>query len=44
MAEVRNESHIIWELIQTLFFPLDKALHGTFSKHTEIPWGKPKIH
>ena len=26
------------------FFPLYKALHGTFSKHTEIPREKPEIH
>ena len=44
MAELWNESHIIWEPFQTLFFPLHKALHGTFSKHKEIPWEKPKIH
>ena len=35
MAEVWNESHIIWELFQTPFFPLFKALHGIFSKHTK---------
>ena len=27
-----------------LFFPLYKALHGTFSKHTKISGEKPKIH
>ena len=27
-----------------IFFPLYKALHGTFSKHTEIPREKYKIH
>ena len=44
MAEVWNESHIIWEPFQTLFFPLHKGLHGTFSKHIEIPQEKYKIH
>ena len=44
MAEIWNESHIIWELLQTLFFPLYKALHGNFSKHTEISREKPNIH
>ena len=44
MAEVWNESHIVRELFQTLFFPLYKALHYTFSKHTEIPREKYKIH
>jgi len=39
-----NESNIIWEPFQTSIFQLYKALHGTFSKHTEIPWEKPKIH
>ena len=37
MAEVWNESLIIWEPLQTPFFPLYKALHSTFSKHTKIP-------
>ena len=46
MAEVWNESHIIWEPFQTsfFFFPLHKALHGIFSKHIEISREKPKIH
>ena len=44
MPEFWNEFHIVWELFQTLFFPLYKALHGTFSKYREIPWKKPKIH
>ena len=44
MAEVWNESHIIWESFQTPFCPLYKALHGTFSKHTKNPKGKPMIH
>ena len=44
MAEVWNEFHIVWELFQTPFFPLYKALHGTFSKYTEISWEKPKIY
>ena len=44
MAKVWNESHIVWEPLQILFFPLYKALHGTFSKHTEILQEKPKIH
>ena len=44
MAKVWNESHIVWEQFQTPFFPLYKALHGTFSNHTEIPQEKPKIH
>ena len=44
MAKVWNESHIVWELFQTPFFPLYKALHGIFSKHTEIPLEKHKIH
>ena len=44
MAEVWNESHIVWELLQTLSFQLQKVLHGTFSKHTKILQEKPKIH
>ena len=44
MAEVWNESHIVWEPFQTAFFPLYKALQDTFLKHTENPKGKPKIH
>ena len=44
MAKIWNESHIIWEPFQTPFFPLYKALHGTFSRHTEIPREKYKIH
>ena len=43
MAKVWNESHIVQELFQTPFFPLYKALHGTFSKETKIPWEKYKI-
>ena len=43
-AKVWNESHIVWEPFQTSFFPLYKALHGTFSKHTKNPKEKPKIH
>ena len=35
MADVWNESHIIWKPFQTPFIPLYKALHGTFSKDTE---------
>jgi len=37
VAEVWNESHIVWGPFQTPFFPLYKALHGTFSKQIEIP-------
>ena len=44
MAEIWNESHIIWEPFQTPFFPLYKSLHGIFSKDREIPWEKYKIH
>ena len=44
MAKVWNESHIAREPFQTPFFPLYKALYGTFLKHTENPKGKPKIH
>jgi len=33
MAEIWNESHFVWELFQTPFFPLYKALHSTFSRH-----------
>ena len=44
MAEVWNEFHIIWEPFQTSFFPLYKALHDTFSKHTEYLRDKLKIH
>ena len=46
MTEVWNESHIVWEPFQTPFFPLYKALHGTFSKYTEIlqEKKKSKIH
>ena len=40
MAEVWNESYIAWESFQTPFFPLHKALHGIFSKHTENPMEK----
>ena len=43
-VEVWNESHIVWESFRTPFFPLYKTLHGTFSKHTEIPRKNPKIH
>ena len=43
MAEVWNESHIIWEPFQTPFFPLYKALHGTFSTDRKIPQEKSKI-
>jgi len=43
MTDVCNESHI-WKPFQTPFFPLYKALHGTFSKHTEISQEKYKIH
>ena len=32
-TRVWNESHIVLEPFQTPFFPLYKALHGTFSKH-----------
>ena len=39
MAEIWNESHIVWEPFQTPFFHLQKALHGTFSKHKN-PMGK----
>ena len=44
MAKVWNESHIIWEPFQIPFFPLYKALHGTFLKHTKISQEKYKIH
>ena len=44
MAEVWNESHIIWQRFQTPFLPLFKALHGIFSKCIEIPGEKYKIH
>ena len=44
MTEVWNEYHIVWEPFQTSFFPLYKALHGTFSKHIKNPKEKPKIH
>ena len=44
MVEIWNESHIVWESFQTPFFPLYKVLHGTFSRHIEIPQEKPKIH
>ena len=40
MVKVWNESHIVWELFP--LFLLCKALHGIFSKHTEIP--QAKIH
>ena len=43
-ADVWNESHIVWEPLQTLIFLLYKAIHDTFSKHIENPKGKPKIH
>ena len=43
MAKVWNESHIVWESFLTPFFPLYKAVHGTFSKYTEMPLEKPKI-
>ena len=29
---------------KTLIFQLYKALHGTFTKHTENPKESPKIH
>jgi len=44
MAEIWNESHIIWEPFQTPFFPLYKSLHSIFSKDKEIPREKYKIH
>ena len=44
MAEVWNESHIVWESFQTPFFPLYKALYGTFSKYIENSQEKRKIH
>ena len=44
MVKVWNESHIVWEPFQTPFFPLYKALHGTFSKDMENPKRKPNIH
>ena len=40
IAEVWNDSYTIRKLFQTPFFPLYKALHGIFSKHTEISWKK----
>ena len=43
-VEVWKKSHIVWELFQTHIFSLYKAIHGTFSKHTENPKGKPNIH
>ena len=43
MAEVWNESHIVWEPFQTPFFPLYKALYGTFSTDRKIPQEKSKI-
>ena len=44
MVEVWNESNIIWEQFQTSFFPLYKALHGTFSKHTNATKKKEHPH
>ena len=43
-TKVKNEYHIIWEPFQTPIFSLYKAIHGSFSKHAEIPKGKHKIH
>ena len=43
-VKVWNDSHIVWEPFQTSIFSLYKAIHDTFSKHTENPKGKPKIH
>ena len=43
-VEIWNESHIDWELFQTLIFSPYKAINGTFSKHTENPKGKPKFY
>ena len=43
-TEIWNESHIAWGPFQTLIFQLYKALHGIFSKNTENPKEKPKIH
>ena len=43
-VEVWNEFHIIWEPFQTPIFSLYEAIHGTFSKHTKNPKGKPKIY
>ena len=40
MAEVWNESHIVWEPFQTPFFPLKKALHSIFSNRHRNPMGK----
>ena len=39
-----NESHIVWEPFQTPIFQLYKAIHSSFSKHTENPKGKHRIH
>ena len=43
-VEVWNESYIVWEPFQTPIFSLYEAIHDTFSKHTENPKRKPKIH
>lgn len=43
-TEVWNESHIIWELFQTPIFIIEIAIHGTFSKHTEILKENTKSH
>ena len=43
-TKVWNESHIVWEPLQTPIFQLYKTLYGIFQKHTENPKGKPKIH
>ena len=32
-TKVWNESHIVWELFQTLIFRLYKVLHDIFSRH-----------
>ena len=37
-----NESHIILVLFQTSIYWLQKAIHGTFSKHIENPKGEKK--
>ena len=45
IAEIWNKSHIVRELFQTpFFFPLYKALHGTFLKDIEISLEKYNIH
>ena len=45
MAEIWNDSHIVWEQFQTPFFTYEKPYMVHFQNtQREISWKKPKIH